>query len=132
MENVFDNFEPKRSNRFTVNIGEPFEIPSYLFNKAELPQYDNGNWTDLKLRSFDPIAPSVSQLIHEGLRKLRTRDNQEFSTKIDILSPVGDIVSQWVIKGHISCIDFGDWSCTNSDIVQINITIKPTSVILNY
>jgi hypothetical protein len=66
-------------------------------------------WSDLTMTLFDPITPSGAQAVMEWVRlhheSVTGRDGySDFYKKdltIDILGPVGDIVSEWVIKGAL-------------------------------
>jgi hypothetical protein len=69
---------------------------------------------------FDPITPSGAQSVMEWVRlhheSVTGRDGySDFYKKdvtINVLGPVGDIVSEWVIKGAFitKAAKFGDYS----------------------
>jgi hypothetical protein len=80
---------------------------------------------------FDPITPSGAQAVMEWVRlhheSVTGRDGySDFYKKdvtIDILGPVGDIVSEWIIKGaFIKSATFGDYNW-DTDNVATNLTI---------
>jgi hypothetical protein len=80
---------------------------------------------------FDPITPSGAQAVMEWTRlhheSVTGRDGySDFYKKdvtIDILGPVGDIVSEWVIKGaFIKSATFGDYNW-DTDNVATNLTV---------
>ena len=52
----------------------------------------------------------------------------------NVLGPVGDIVSEWIIKGaFIQSATFGDYSWDTVDTAQnIELTVQPDYCILNF
>jgi hypothetical protein len=155
-EIFFTAFEPKVTNRFIMYIDG---IPSYFIKKAGVPgiTFENikldhinvyrnvkgkGEWQDITLSLYDPIAPSGAQAVMEWVRlsheSVTGRDGYSDFYKKDIslnaLGPVGDIVSEWVIKGAYvmtyATNDF-DWSQGNT-ASEITLTIKYDYAVLNY
>jgi hypothetical protein len=53
---------------------------------------------------------------------------------LNILGPVGDIVSEWVLKGcFIVDANFGDYNWDNENAAQnITMTLAPDYCVLNY
>ena len=52
---------------------------------------------------------------------------------INILVPVGDIVSEWVIKGaFITSMSQGDFDWSNSEVAELTITVDMDYCVLNY
>jgi hypothetical protein len=99
-------------------------------------------WSDLTMTLFDPITPSGAQATMEWLRlhheSVTGRDGySDFYKKdltIDILGPVGDIVSEWIIKGaFIKGGNFGDydWDSENTAI-NLSLTIGMDYCVLNF
>ena len=120
-EIFFTAFEPKTPNRFILYIDG---IPAYLIkgvNAVTLSQPEivlnhinvyrkvkgRTTWGDIQMTLFDPITPSgalaVMEWVRMGHESVTGRDGYSDMYKkdltIDILGPVGDIVSEWVIKG---------------------------------
>ncbi len=120
-EIMFTAFEPTVSNRFVMYIDG---IPSYMIKKADAPgvtlneiKLDHINvyrkikgkaeWRDMTLSLYNPISPSGQQAVIEWVRlhheSVTGRDGySDFYKKdlnLSILGPVGDIVSEWIIKG---------------------------------
>jgi hypothetical protein len=91
---------------------------------------------------FDPITPSGAQAVMEWVRlhheSVTGRDGySDFYKKdltLDVLGPVGDIVSEWIIKGAlITNVNFGDYSWDNESAAQnITMTVQPDYCILNF
>jgi hypothetical protein len=155
-EIFFTAFEPKQQNRFIMYIDG---IPSYTIKTAgavEVTQDEvvlnhinvyrkvkgKSKWSDISLTLFDPITPSGAQAVMEWVRlhheSVTGRDGySDFYKKdltIDILGPVGDIVSEWVIKGaFIKGGNFGeyDWD-TENQAVNIELSIGMDYCVLNF
>jgi hypothetical protein len=155
-EIFFTAFEPKQQNRFIMYIDG---IPSYTIKTAgavEVTQDEvvlnhinvyrkvkgKSKWSDISLTLFDPITPSGAQAVMEWVRlhheSVTGRDGySDFYKKdltIDILGPVGDIVSEWVIKGaFIKSANFGEYNWDNESAAQnISMTVGMDYCILNF
>ena len=155
-EIMFTAFEPKVQNRFIMYIDG---IPAYLIKKATAPGFDAGEvildhinvyrkikgkvkWNDMTLELYDPITPSGAQSVMEWARlaheSVTGRDGYSDFYKKDItfnaVGPVGDIVSEWVIKGAvITEVNFGDYNWDDDGTpVNIQVTVQPDYCILNY
>jgi hypothetical protein len=91
---------------------------------------------------FDPITPSGAQACMEWVRlhheSVTGRDGySDFYKKdltMNVLGPVGDIVSEWIIKGAlITEANFGDYNWDNeSAAVELQLTVQPDYCILNF
>ena len=155
-EIFFTAFEPKVQNRFLMYIDG---VPSYLIKKASTPSFNAGEivldhinvyrkvkgklrWNDVTLTLFDPITPSGAQAVMEWVRlhheSVTGRDGySDFYKKdltFDVLGPVGDIISEWIIKGAlITDANFGDYSWDTVDTaVNITMTVQPDYCVLNF
>ena len=155
-EIFFTAFEPKIQNRFLLLVDG---IPSYIIKGISGVSFDSGEiilnhinvyrkikgktrWADLTMTLFDPITPSGAQAVMEWVRlgheSVTGRDGySDFYKKdltIDILGPVGDIVSEWVIKGaFIKGANFGDYSWDNDTAAQnISVTLGMDYCVLNF
>ena len=155
-EIFFTAFEPKQPNRFIMYIdGIPaYEIKgvsnvnltqgSVRLNHINVQRYVKGvtTWGPITFTLFDPITPSGAQAVMEWVRlhheSVTGRDGySDFYKKdltFDILGPVGDIVSEWIIKGAmITTVNFGDYSWDTPDTaVNINMTVQPEYCVLNF
>jgi hypothetical protein len=99
-------------------------------------------WSDLTMTLFDPITPSGAQAVMEWVRlhheSVTGRDGySDFYKKdltIDVLGPVGDIVSEWVIKGaFIKGGNFGDYDWdTENAAVNLSLTLGMDYCVLNF
>jgi hypothetical protein len=91
---------------------------------------------------FDPITPSGAQAVMEWVRlhheSVTGRDGySDFYKKdvtIDVLGPVGDIVSEWVIKGaFIKAAEFGEYNWDNEAAAQnLTVTLGMDYCVLNF
>jgi hypothetical protein len=132
----FEQFEPKKSNRFHVKFGDPFNIPIYVIKEVQRPSFKMANcgirWDDMVFTMYDPISPSTSQSIMYGLRELRKKDSQQIKVNIKLLGPVGDIVEEWDVIGEIDYIDFGHLDWSSGETLNIKVAMKVHHAILQY
>ena len=146
-EIMFTAFEPKVQNRFIMFIDG---IPSYLVKNATAPGFEAGEiildhinvrWNDMNLSLYDPVTPSGAQAVMEWARlaheSVTGRDGySDFYKKdlqLDILGPVGDVVSQWIIKGaYCKTANFGEYDWSADAAISLDITIAMDYCILNF
>ena len=99
-------------------------------------------WNDLTMTLFDPITPSGAQSVMEWVRlhheSVTGRDGySDFYKKqltIDVLGPVGDVVSEWIIQGaFIKSATFGDFNWDDdATALNISVTIGMDYCVLNF
>jgi len=155
-EIFFTSFEPKLKNRFFMYVEG---VPSYLikgvsgmgFTQEEITLNHINTyrkikgklkWNDLSLTLFDPITPSGAQAVMEWVRlhheSVTGRDGySDFykkDVKIEVLGPVGDIVSEWIIKGaFIKSAEFGEYNWdTEAEAQNLTMVLGMDYCILNY
>jgi len=155
-EIFFTAFEPKQANRFILYIDG---VPSYIIKGVNAVTVTQGEvvlnhinvyrkvkgkttWGDIQMTLFDPITPSGAQAVMEWVRlhheSVTGRDGySDFYKKdlvIDVLGPVGDIVSEWIIKGaFIKEANFGDYNWdTENTAVNITMTVGMDYCVLNF
>ena len=155
-EIFFTAFEPKQANRFILYADG---IPSYIIKGVNAVTVSQGEvvlnhinvyrkvkgkttWGDIQMTLFDPVTPSGAQAVMEWVRlhheSVTGRDGySDFYKKdlvIDILGPVGDIVSEWIIKGaFIKEANFGDYSWdTENQASNITMTVGMDYCVLNF
>jgi hypothetical protein len=155
-EIFFTAFEPKVQNRFIMYVdgipayiikgvnGLGFEQGEIILNHINVYRKVKGKlrWNDVTLTLFDPITPSGAQAVMEWVRlhheSVTGRDGySDFYKKditIDIGGPVGDIVSEWVLKGaFVKTADFGELNYDNDSAAQnITLTLGMDYCILNF
>ena len=144
-EIFFTAFEPKVQNRFIMYVDG---IPAYtikgissvgfaqneiVLNHINVYRKIKGRmvWNDLTMTLFDPITPSGAQAVMEWVRlhheSVTGRDGYSDMYKkdvtINVLGPVGDIVSEWIVKGaFIKSGEFGEYNWDNGEAAQ-NLTV---------
>ena len=155
-EIFYTAFEPKQSNRFILYMDG---VPSYLvkgvsavsltqtavaLNHINVQRYVKGKtiWNTITFTMYESITPSGAQAVMEWVRlgheSVTGRDGYSDFYKKDItfnvIGPVGDIVSEWIIKGAvITEVNFGDYNWDDDGTpVNIQVTVQPDYCILNY
>jgi hypothetical protein len=155
-EIFYTAFEPKQSNRFILYMDG---IPSYLvkgvsavtlsqtavaLNHINVQRYVKGKtiWNPITFTMYESITPSGAQAVMEWVRlgheSVTGRDGYSDFYKKDItfnvVGPVGDIVSEWIIKGAvITSANFGDYNWDDDGTpVNIAVEIQPDYCILNF
>jgi hypothetical protein len=155
-EIFFTAFEPKQANRFIMYIDG---IPAYEIkgvsavtlsqgtvplNHINVQRYVKGvtKWEPITFTLFDPIVPSGALAVMEWVRlhheSVTGRDGYSDMYKKDlsfnVLGPVGDIVSEWIMKGcFITSAAFGEYSYDSPDTaVNLTMTVQPDYCILNF
>ena len=155
-EIFFTAFEPKQANRFIVYIDG---IPSYAvkgmgavsltqgtvaLNHINVQRFVKGKttWGTIQFTLFDPITPSGAQAVMEWVRlhheSVTGRDGySDFykkDVKINVLGPVGDVVSEWILKGaFVKEATFGDYNWdTENEAKQIELTLGLDYAVLNF
>ena len=146
-EIFFTAFEPKVKNRFIMYVDG---FPSYMIKAISGLGFEQGeiklnhiniyrkikgkmSWNDVTVTLYDPITPSGAQAVMEWTRlhheSVTGRDGySDFYKKdvvIDIIGPVGDIVSEWVLKGaFIKSADFGEYNWdTEAEAQSLTMTL---------
>ena len=147
-EIFFTAFEPKQQNRFILYVDG---IPAYVvkgvgavsvtqgtveLNHINVSRYVKGKsvWDPISLTLFDPITPSGAQAVMEWVRlhheSVTGRDGYSDFYKKDltfnVLGPVGDIVSEWIIKGaFITNSGFGEYNWDSVDTCLLYTSPSP-------
>ena len=145
-EIFYTAFEPKQANRFILYMDG---MPSYIIKGVSAVTLNQGMvtlnhinverkvkgksvWQDVTMTLFDPITPSGAQATMEWVRlhheSVTGRDGySDFYKKdltLNVLGPVGDIVSEWILKGaFIVNTNFGEYNWDTVD-TAINLTIE--------
>ena len=152
----FSTYEPKVQNRFVMAIQG---IPAYIINKVTAVGFEQGEillnhinvyrklrgktkWNDVTVSLYDPITPSGAQAVMEWMRlhheSVTGRDGySDFYKKnvsIQVLGPVGDIISEWVLMGaFIKSANFGDYDYSAEGTPQmITMILGMDYCVLNF
>ena len=154
-EIFFTAFEPKQTNRFVMYMDG---FPTFMvkgvggvnvsqnaieLNHINVQRFVKGKttWGTIDFTLFDPITPSGAQAVMEWVRlhheSVTGRDGYSDFYKKDltfnVIGPVGDVVSEWIVKGAlITSANFGDFNWDNDGAVQISMTVQPDYCILNF
>lgn len=154
-EIMFRAFEPKVQNRFVMYMDG---IPSFMVRSVTAPNFtdepiklDHINsyrkirgkreWGDMDMTLYDPITPSGAQAVMDWARQsyesvTGVAGYSDFYKKdltLNLLGPVGDIVSEWVIKGaFITSFNQGSLDWTSAETVELSITVAMDFCVLNY
>lgn len=98
-------------------------------------------WRDMDLELYNPITPSGQQAVMEWLRlhheSVTGRDGySDFYKKdltLQVLGPVGDIVSEWIVKGAlIKSSNYGDFDWSDDSPNNISLSIAMDYCVLNF
>jgi hypothetical protein len=155
-EIFYTAYEPKQANRFILYMDG---FPSYIIKQISSFAIENGEvilnhinvdrkikgkskWGDVTLNLYDPVTPSGAQAVMEWVRlhheSVTGRDGySDFYKKdltLNVLGPVGDIVSEWVLKGaYIKTATFPEfnWSTENTP-VELQIALGIDYAVLNF
>ena len=155
-EIFFTAFEPKVANRFIMYMDG---IPSYIVKEVSDISIEQGEiklnhinvyrkvkgravWSDIQMTLFDPITPSGAQAVMEWVRlhheSVTGRDGYSDFYKKDltfnVLGPVGDVVSEWIIKGaFIKNATFKGYNWdTDAEAQTITMTVGMDYCVLNF
>jgi hypothetical protein len=155
-EIFFTAFEPKQANRFILYMDG---IPSFMIKGMSAVTLAQGTvtlnhinverkvkgksaWQNITMTLFDPITPSGAQAVMEWVRlhheSVTGRDGySDFYKKdltIDVLGPVGDIVSEWVLKGaFVVNTNFGEYNWDTVDTaINLSVEMSIDYAVLNF
>jgi len=155
-EIFFTAFEPKQKNRFIMYVDG---IPSYMIKEVgdiKLTQNEvplnhinvqrkvkgKSKWDNVSMKLYDPITPSGAQATMEWVRlhheSVTGRDGySDFYKKdvtINVLGPVGDVVSEWILKGAFivdAAFDGFNWD-DDGTAQNISLTLSIDYAVLNF
>ena len=155
-EIFFTAFEPKQANRFILYMDG---IPSFMIKAMSAVTLSQGvvtlnhinverkvkgksTWQNMTMTLFDPITPSGAQAVIEWVRLHHQSETgrdgySDFYKKdltIDVLGPVGDIVSEWILKGaFVVNTNFGEYNWDTVDTaVNIEVELSIDYAVLNF
>ena len=155
-EIFFTTFEPKVKNRYLMYIDG---IPAFMINKVDPPKFADAvktvdhintyfnirgkrKWENVNITLYDPVTPSGAQACMDWARlgyeavsgRSGYSDWYKKDVTLDILGPVGDIVSEWIYKGAFVANmspEGLEWS-NDGDPANIQLTLAYDYAILNY
>ena len=155
-EIFYTAFEPKQQNRFVMYMDG---FPSYIvkgmgavsltqgtvaLNHINVQRFVKGKttWNTISFTLFDPVTPSGAQAVMEWVRlhheSVTGRDGySDFYKKdvtVNVLGPVGDVVSEWILKGAFikdATFDGYNWD-TDAQAQSIGLTLAIDYAVLNF
>lgn len=154
-EIMFRAFEPKVQNRFVLYADG---IPSFMVKNVTAPNFTDDSikldhintyrkirgkreWGDMDLTMYDPVTPSGAQAVMDWARisyesvtgRSGYSDLYKKDLTLNVLGPVGDVVSEWVIKGaFITNMSQGSFDWSSSEPVELTITVAMDYCVLNF
>jgi hypothetical protein len=154
-EIMFRAFEPKVQNRFVLYADG---IPSFMVKNVTAPNFTDESikldhintyrkirgkreWGDMDLTMYDPVTPSGAQAVMDWARisyesvtgRSGYSDLYKKDLTLNVLGPVGDVVSEWVIKGaFITNMAQGSFDWGSSEPVELTITVAMDYCVLNF
>ena len=154
-EIMFRAFEPKVQNRFFMVIDG---IESFMIKNVTAPSFSDEpikldhinsyrkirgkrEWQDMDMTLYDPITPSGAQACMEWARlsyesvtgRAGYSDFYKKDITLNVLGPVGDVVSEWIIKGAmITSFAQGSFDWTSSEPTEVTMTVAMDYCVLNY
>ena len=155
-EIMFTAFEPKVQNRFVMFISN--NIPAFMVKSVNAPSFEDNvikldhintyrkirgkrEWGDMDMTLYDPITPSAANEVMEWARlsyesvtgRAGYSDFYKKDLTLQMLGPVGDIVSEWVIKGaFLKSVNQGSFAWNSDEVVDLSITVAMDYCVLNY
>lgn len=154
-EIMFRAFEPKVQNRFILYSDA---IPSFMVKAVTAPSFTDEeikldhinsyrkirgkrNWENMDMTLYDPINPSGAQAVMDWARlsyesvtgRAGYSDFYKKDLTLNLLGPVGDIISEWIIKGaFIVNMAQGSLDWSTSEGIELTITVAMDYCVLNY
>lgn len=132
---VFSSFEPKVSNRFVLEFPQIMNIPDFATFKISplIHHPKDDSYEPMTIYMHDPIDPSTSYILNNGLRALRKEyPSNTMVLTLKSLGPVGDVVEEWVIEGSIDYINYGSYDRDDETGRVIEMGFDVNSAIHNY
>ena len=154
-EIFFTAFEPKQANRFIMYMDG---FPAYIvkgvgavtltqgtvpLNHINVQRFVKGKttWNTVQFTLFDPITPSGAQAVMEWVRlhhesvtgRAGYRDFYKKEISLQILGPVGDVVSEWKVVGaFVTSMSQGSFDWGTSDVAELTISVAMDYCVLNF
>ena len=149
------SWEPKKQHQFILELDG---IPAYLIKTSDKPTISNGEvaldminvkryvkgkseWNTITMTLYDAIVPSGAQAVIEWVRlhheSATGRDGYSSFYKKEIrlhqLSPVGEVVEEWILKGaFLTEAGFGTYDWSSDAVQEISLTIRYDWAFLNF
>lgn len=149
------SWEPKRQHQFIMDVDG---VPAYLIKTAAKPSMTNGEvpldminvkryvkgkseWNTIEVTLYDAIVPSGAAAVMEWVRlhheSATGRDGYSSYYKKEIklhqLSPLGEVVEEWILKGaFIVDANFGTFDWSSDAVQELSMTLRYDWAFFNY
>ena len=129
-------YEPMRQNRYLVYFPEEYEIQPWMVKSTSRPTVRRTNvglmeWDDIEFKFYDPIGPSTQQLLYNLVRGDNGFHNR-IEIKIQMIDPVGMVVSEWIVYGFIKEINFGELNYMSDEMTETTLVFGIDNAVLNF
>lgn len=155
-EIFFTAFQPKQKNSYVMYIDG---IPSFMIAKVDPPKFTDAvkkidyintyfnirgkrQWENVNITLYDPIVPSGVQAVMDWARlgyeavtgRAGYQDWYKKDIVLNVLGPVGDVVSEWIYKGAwVTNMSPEGYEYSNDgDAANIALTLAYDYAVLNY
>ena len=155
-EIFFTAFQPKQKNSYVMYIDG---IPSFMIAKVDPPKFTDAvkkidyintyfnirgkrQWENVNITLYDPIVPSGVQAVMDWARlgyeavtgRAGYQDWYKKDIVLNVLGPVGDVVSEWIYKGAwVTNMSPEGYEYSNDgDAANIQLTLSYDYGILNF
>jgi hypothetical protein len=151
-------YEPKRKNRFILTFPPSLGLNSWYVESSARPSikieskdipflntktYVAGSfeWEEIKVKFRDPIGPSASQAVMEWIRlhaesvtgRMGYAAGYKQDITLEMLDPTGVAVEKWILQDcFVTSANFGDLGYDSSDLMGVEISLRPDRCILVY
>jgi hypothetical protein len=151
-------YEPKRANRFILTFPTSLGINSWYVESTSRPSIkieskdiaflntktyvaSSFEWEEISVKFRDPIGPSASQALMEWVRlhaesvtgRMGYAAGYKKDIDLELLDPTGVAVEKWILQGcFITSAKFGDVGYDKTDIMTVDVSLRPDRCILVY
>ena len=142
-----NSYEPKRQFRWIFEIdgidaftAKTSQRPKKNFEKTVIDYINqkryiagNGEWQEIEITLYDPIAPSASQKVTQWLRlvhddptgRMGYAEMYKKNFALKLLDGLGNVVERWNFIGAWPMeVDYGDLDYASSDNVVISVNMR--------
>lgn len=120
------HFEPKKRDRFIVNLPEEFGIPAYLIKSIAFNELYNSlaQRFEFQLEIYETTDISVSKILKDKMLS-QINDFSKFNVEVVLLDSVGVCLNTWKLSGcFITEVSLPELSYDKSEALMIKIKIN--------
>jgi hypothetical protein len=118
--------EPKKKDRFIINLPEELRIPSYLIKSIEFKEVYSSlaQKFEFELEIYETTDISVLQILKNKMAS-QINDYSKFNIEVFLIDAVGVCLNTWKLNGcFITEVSLPSLSYENSDPIMIKIKIN--------